>query len=102
MLPGCQRSISAWNRTNDMLPKSSDVGTVQDAAWTTDNVLAEAQVWVRRLACICFAVMIVAEVITGKVSPSIPLPLLIHPSASHSGPCTRDPTSPPSTSLLFA
>ena len=41
--------------------------TMQDTAWTTDEVLAEAQVWVRRLACICFAVMIVAEVITGKV-----------------------------------
>ncbi len=40
---------------------------MQDAAWTTDDLLAEAQVWVRRLACICFAVMIVAEVITGKV-----------------------------------
>ena len=40
---------------------------MQDEAWTTDEILAEAQVWVRRLACICFAVMIVAEVITGKV-----------------------------------
>lgn len=40
---------------------------MQDEAWTTDEILTEAQVWVRRLACICFAVMIVAEVITGKV-----------------------------------
>lgn len=72
------------NGTNDLLPVLSRMCTVQDAAWTTDDVLAEAQVWVRRLACICFAVMIVAEVITGKVSPPILLPLLIHASASHS------------------
>ena len=44
----------------------------QEAVWTTDEILAEAQVWVRRLACICFAVMIVAEVITGKVKLPAP------------------------------
>ena len=48
---------------------------MQDAAWTKDELLAEAQVWVRRLACICFAVMIVAEVITGKVRLHGPLSL---------------------------
>lgn len=39
----------------------------QDTAWSGDEILAEAQVWVRRLACICFAAVIIAEVITGKV-----------------------------------
>ncbi len=51
----------------DAVKSFSRQRTVQDEAWTTDEILAEAQVWVRRLACICFAVMIVAEVITGKV-----------------------------------
>lgn len=40
---------------------------MQEGPWNIDDILAEAQVWVRRLACIGFAVVIVAEVITGKV-----------------------------------
>ena len=47
-------------------------GVLQDTAWSGDEILAEAQVWVRRLACICFAVMIIAEVITGKVHKLAP------------------------------
>ena len=46
----------------------------QDTAWSGDEILAEAQVWVRRLACIGFAAVIIAEVITGKVQEIAPFP----------------------------
>ena len=56
---------------------------LQDTAWSGDEILAEAQVWVRRLACICFAIIIVAEVITGKVQDTAPFCLAIGKEARH-------------------
>lgn len=39
--------------------------------------LADAQVWVRRLACVSLASTIVVEVVTGKVSLSRPVDLTV-------------------------
>ena len=40
------------------------------AAQAERNWLADAQVWVRKLACVALAVAIVAETISGKVRPA--------------------------------